>query len=1039
MLTRGAIGNLINRYKAVLKKCNLINTFGSLAVASMLVMGGATAATADPIQAESGQELSGTYADNVNADSTMAGAFTVSYDISGVTIADGTTFTNNKTTASAGGAAKLLNGITAGDNVTFSGNKADGNAWGGGALYIKLADKSEESSNPTVTFGKNATFSGNTVAVPSEPDKNALGGAIALEYGNLVFGEGAKFESNEAKDGGAIAMWQDANDRKLESTINLTEATFFQNEATGHGGAISTDSNSGSITMTDTDFSGNSAGFGGAIWNGDEMTITGGTLSNNTAKTAAGAIYNATKANLTITDVEFKKNSSNKAGAINNYGGTVAITGSSFQNNTANTGMGGAIANTSTTSGDVTGKITIADTDFIGNTAGNGGALWNGSRGEISITGGSFVGNNATGGAGQGGAIVNAATLSVEGTLFENNTSDNLGGAIANLKNEANRGSALSLENVTFQNNGSGENGGGALYNGTGATATFSGTNVFSNNTAGSKDNDVHNAGSMTVAGGVTLLNSGYTQEGSDSELKVNTGAALGIVMSDLGGVTPTENQALLALGEQLNLDGGSLQVGDVTGSNGAPVAFGSDSILVVDGNIAAEGKTAITGNNSVFVDGKSKLYISNAKDNATYTIFDNQSFDDNKFWTDKNIQAGRLFDVTFEDGELVAKAQDAATVMPGITAAGSLNALSAMGLDDKSDSMGVRFLSRAMDSMYYMPDDATASAMVNEVSRAAVTAGVQNTALRLADAGVNQLTHHLSLSFFGKENNIHKDGVDIWATPMYGNTYTHGMAAADTSVRGNYGGMTLGADTLVGELLGGKVRVGAAINGGGGKSDSKGTATSAENSYNFGGVNLYAGWNLDSLNVMASLGYAMADHEVKLNLPSSMGMGQGKADVDTNAFIADLRAEYQIHTDVVDLLPHAGVRYTALNTESHDLKVNGSVLNHVASDTQHIVQFPIGVTVSKDIDVSGWNVKPLADVSVIPAAGEKKNTTKVSYSGINAVDGVNTRIMDSTSWAGTVGIQAEKGNFALGLNYGIQASSHETDQNVNVGFSWKF
>ena len=41
MLTKGAIGNLVNRYKAVLKKCNLINTFGSLAVASMLVMGGA--------------------------------------------------------------------------------------------------------------------------------------------------------------------------------------------------------------------------------------------------------------------------------------------------------------------------------------------------------------------------------------------------------------------------------------------------------------------------------------------------------------------------------------------------------------------------------------------------------------------------------------------------------------------------------------------------------------------------------------------------------------------------------------------------------------------------------------------------------------------------------------------------------------------------------------------------------------------------------------------------------------------------------------
>lgn len=49
-LTKGAIGNLINRYKAVLKKCHLMNTFGSLAVAGMLVMGGAgMAAAADDV------------------------------------------------------------------------------------------------------------------------------------------------------------------------------------------------------------------------------------------------------------------------------------------------------------------------------------------------------------------------------------------------------------------------------------------------------------------------------------------------------------------------------------------------------------------------------------------------------------------------------------------------------------------------------------------------------------------------------------------------------------------------------------------------------------------------------------------------------------------------------------------------------------------------------------------------------------------------------------------------------------------------------
>ena len=40
-MTQGALGFLCKRYAAVLKKCRLLNVFGSLAVAGMLVMGGA--------------------------------------------------------------------------------------------------------------------------------------------------------------------------------------------------------------------------------------------------------------------------------------------------------------------------------------------------------------------------------------------------------------------------------------------------------------------------------------------------------------------------------------------------------------------------------------------------------------------------------------------------------------------------------------------------------------------------------------------------------------------------------------------------------------------------------------------------------------------------------------------------------------------------------------------------------------------------------------------------------------------------------------
>ena len=64
-LTKGAIGNLINRYKAVLKKCHLMNTFGSLAVAGMLVMGGAgVAGAADDVALGAGGPYTAT--DEVN-------------------------------------------------------------------------------------------------------------------------------------------------------------------------------------------------------------------------------------------------------------------------------------------------------------------------------------------------------------------------------------------------------------------------------------------------------------------------------------------------------------------------------------------------------------------------------------------------------------------------------------------------------------------------------------------------------------------------------------------------------------------------------------------------------------------------------------------------------------------------------------------------------------------------------------------------------------------------------------------------------------
>ena len=76
-LSKGAYCNLINRYRAVLKKCHLLNTFGSLAVAAMLLMGGASAAQAAP--EETGLGYGGSVQVSSLADT--VGDYTVDVDV----------------------------------------------------------------------------------------------------------------------------------------------------------------------------------------------------------------------------------------------------------------------------------------------------------------------------------------------------------------------------------------------------------------------------------------------------------------------------------------------------------------------------------------------------------------------------------------------------------------------------------------------------------------------------------------------------------------------------------------------------------------------------------------------------------------------------------------------------------------------------------------------------------------------------------------------------------------------------------------------
>ena len=740
-LTKGAIGNLINRYKAVLKKCHLMNTFGSLAVAGMLVMGGAGVAVAEGSWTKpngetaqwtngvvpNGTVLQGTYKGFSQAEGTLAGVATVDYTTTGVSVANGTTFTSNSKTAGAAGALKLLNGITIGDNVKFENNKAESPAWGGGALYIKLVKPSSSTTQATpsavqeVTIGAKAVFTGN--------EASSLGGAIALEYGQLTIEKGAQFENNEAATGGAIAMWHDAstNGETSGSLLNISNAAFIGNKATIDGGALSlADTAGGKVTITDSQFDRNSSGsMGGAIFNSGTLTVNDGSFDGNKAG-KGGAIYNATNATLKITGTSFTKNkAAGWGGAILNSGATITVTDATFANNIAQHGTGGAIGNPAE---GTPSSVTVSGTKFLNNHAFyDGGAI--GNYGGMKIENCLFEGNTAQldfdgengtwtksvtdsldvgGGAISLGAVSDSAVASISGTTFKNNISGKNGGAIATRQAAHADNSAAKLDiAATFIGNKAQQ--GGAIYNsfytdnglGKGAGVTVTGT--FSGNEATSKGGAIYNDGTLdknsTKRSGGIMTITDATFNGN----KANYGGAIfntGKMTVNGGGFEG--NTAAKAAGAIYNGAGATLTVDGVTFANNSSAKAGAINSMAGknEGTTTTIKNSKFNNNSAVNGMGGALANSSNAENGSTEGFSGKMSLTDTTFSGNTARNGGALWngvqwtvDITggsFDNNSAVTPAGSTYPAQGGaISNSGTLNISGVTFSNNKTDGLG--------------------------------------------------------------------------------------------------------------------------------------------------------------------------------------------------------------------------------------------------------------------------------------------------------------------------------------------------------------
>ena len=337
---------------------------------------------------------------------------------------------SSNTAQNNGGAIYLKSGTT---TITSSSFKENTVPSSGGAIYnnggLLTISSSTFSENTAKSGGAIYNYKKSTTTINSSAfNKNSGGAAISNEEDGILTISSSTFSENTGR-----AIYN-------KGTVTISSSTFSENTNSYSGGAIGNsgilkiyssvfstntaqDDNGGAlcnertygkiVTISSSIFSGNTAKFGGAIYNDSNkivISISSSIFSENTAK-SGGAIYNSYSSNVTINSSVFNKNLATNllGGAIYNYGGIVTISSSVFSANTVQDDNGGAIDDKGGAiyNGCATGNIgilTIYSSAFSGNTAKFGGAIYN-NGGLLTISDNtSFFDNMATS---KGGAIYN--------------------------------------------------------------------------------------------------------------------------------------------------------------------------------------------------------------------------------------------------------------------------------------------------------------------------------------------------------------------------------------------------------------------------------------------------------------------------------------------------------------------------------------------------------------------------------------------------------------------------------------------------------
>ena len=283
-----------------------------------------------------------------------------------------------------------LRRVTLRDNTANVSSIFDGL---GGAIYI-VGDAA--SMGPTVRI-LDSELSGNTAS---------HGGAVYAEPDTRVFVDGSTLRDNAAdilgpSDGHGGAMWS-------SGALTVTSSRFEDNYADSNGAAIALVASSDGASIAASQFV-------------DNVTFMGGAVI---PRNAGGAIYIESSGEVVISGSEFSGNVASNGGAIGTYnlltGGAVTVKTSTFSENAAGLGGGGAIYAAGGAPVSLS-SITASDntTEYFG-VGGPGGAL-TGVLGATFVVQGSTIAGNTADGTG-GGLGAGGGSFELYNSIVAGNT-----------------------------------------------------------------------------------------------------------------------------------------------------------------------------------------------------------------------------------------------------------------------------------------------------------------------------------------------------------------------------------------------------------------------------------------------------------------------------------------------------------------------------------------------------------------------------------------------------------------------------------------